>query len=41
MNQTPKDSPEQLKFKAQDLKENGHSIREIAGQVFFLGSKLI
>ncbi|MDB4177475.1 helix-turn-helix domain-containing protein [Schleiferiaceae bacterium] len=30
MNQTPQDSPEQLKFKAQDLKENGHSIREIA-----------
>jgi len=29
MNQTPQDSPEQLKFKAQDLKENGHSIREI------------
>ena len=30
MNQTPQDSPEQLKLKAQDLKENGHSIREIA-----------
>jgi transposase len=30
MNQTHQDSPEQLKLKAQDLKENGHSIREIA-----------
>lgn len=30
MNQTHQDSPDQLKFKAQDLKENGHSIREIA-----------
>jgi IS30 family transposase len=30
MNQTHQDSPENLKFKAQDLKENGHSIREIA-----------
>jgi len=30
MNQTHQDSPENLKLKAQDLKENGHSIREIA-----------
>ena len=30
MNQTPQDSSENLKLKAQDLKENGHSIREIA-----------